>query len=136
MRLELHSPSNPEAIGRERKFFMKGIEKEICGVARINAGLEPMRFDLNGEKYESEPVYIDLLLSSDAFTAICDQAIDAYNNHLYMRATMTLVGDALQLIKRDPSMPRLLKPRELDISVFNGYGVKYFEINTIRSKST
>ena len=134
VRLDLHSPPNPEDIERERTFFMEGTGK-ICGVARINAGVEPKRFDFNGEEHESEPVYIDLFLCPDVFAAICDQAIEAYNNHLNMRATMTLVGDALQQIKRDPRMPWPLTPRELDISVFHGYGVKSFEIQTTLGKS-
>ena len=135
VRLDLHSPVNPEDIERERTFFMRGAGK-VCGVARINARVEPKRFDFNGEEHESEPVYIYLFLSPDAFAAICDQAIEAYNNHLNMGATMTLLGDALQQIKRDPRMDPVLKPRELDISVFHGYGVKSFKIYTMRSEST
>lgn len=127
--LEIHSPPNPESIEEERANFMGGVGK-LCGVAKIKAGVIPESFEINGVNHELEPVYVDLFLSHDAFAVINDQALDAFKNQFSIRATIILVGDALQQIKRDKTMPLLLKPRELDTTVFNGYGVKSIEIFT------
>jgi hypothetical protein len=134
VRLEIYSKPDEESLERIRVDFMGGTG-DPCGVVRVTAGLEPERFSFHGdgEDVETEPVYIDLFLSPDAFEAIRRQAAEAYDHRLIMRANMTLVGDALLAMNRDETMPFGLKPRELDISVFNGYGVRSFVISTTRS---
>lgn len=132
VRLDVHFKLDEE-IARIRADFMGGTG-DPCGVVRVTAGLEPDRFELHGESVETEPVYIDLLLSADAFGAIYRQAADAYDHRLVMRVRMILVGDALLSITRDKKMPLRLNPRELDISAFNGYGVKSFAISTVGNR--
>lgn len=127
VRLEIHSPPDTGDLERGRNNFMEG-SGDLCGVARINAGVEPEKHEYRGEKFESEPVYLDIHLPPHAFETISNQAAKAYGHRLAMRATMTLVGDALLSIKREKYMPLQLKPRELDTSTFNGYGVRRFEL--------
>jgi hypothetical protein len=133
VRLEIHSPPDMADLERGRTNFMEG-SGDLCGVARIKEGVEPEMHECRGEIIESEPVYIDIHLPPNAFETISSQAAKAHGHCLAMRATMTLVGVALLPIKREKTMPLKLKPRELDTSSFNGYGVRRFEL-LIRPKA-
>lgn len=129
VRLEIHSPPDQDDLERGRTNFMKG-SGDLCGIVRINAGVEPEQHEFRNEIFESEPVYIDIHLPPNAFERICSQASKACCHLFALRATMTLIGDALLSINRDKTMPLKLKPRELDVSSFNGYGVRSFELLT------
>ena len=105
-----------------------------CGVARVNAGVEPERFELDGETVEGDAILVVLDVSADAFEAIRRQAAEAYDHRRIMRATVTLIGDSLPQTDT-PTMSTLdamLWLKDLDVAKVQDYGVRGFKISGTR----
>lgn len=97
-----------------------------CGAAFVKAGVEAEQVEPEiGEPFEVEPVQVTVMVSTDAFEAICRQAAEAHDHRRIIGATVILAGNSL------PS-PRLkevsIRPKELDVSADRGYAVSSFEI--------
>lgn len=128
IRVNIDSPPDTEFLGKIRAICMGGVGNP-CGSVVIRIGVEPERFELDGEMVEAEPIEASLHLSHDAFEAIRHQAAEAYDHRRIMWATITLVGNALPATD-NPEIDTIfsLKPKDLDISADRGYGVRSFEI--------
>jgi hypothetical protein len=120
VRLEISSPPDPEWLGRVRA--ARGVD-EACGLVRVNAGVEPKRYEVDGEMIEEEPVKVILAVSGDAFEAIRHQASEAYDHRRIMWAKVTLIGKSLPELES-----AMLFLGDLDVSELRGYAVSDFEI--------
>lgn len=128
VRVEICSPPDTEILEKIRANYMGGAGKP-CGFVRIRAGVEPERFELDGEEAEAEPIEANLHLSPDAFEAIRRQAAEAYDHRRIIGATITLVGDALSATINPESLRPMSVPiKNLDISADKVYGVRGLEI--------
>lgn len=92
-----------------------------CGVAWINAGVEP------DEMHGTEPVRITIGLNDDAFDAFYRHASKADDDRRGLSANAVLVGPSL------PSSPDpilgFLSPKDLDVSTGKSYVVSDFNIS-------
>lgn len=131
VRLTVYTPLDGEFLRNVQASYM-GDTGNPCGVVTVRTGVEPERFELDGEMREIEPVIAQLHLSADAFEAIRRQAAEAYDHRRIMRATITLVGGAL------PAKDSRVKfwfghhLKDLDISKDQVYGIGGFEIGDTR----
>ena len=119
-RLEIYSPADPAWLEEVRTSLG---DSNACGCVTVRAGVEPDRFEIEGEAVEAEPVEVRLDMSADAFEAIRRQAADADDHHRIMWAKVTLSGDA---VPETDSHFTFLK--DLDVSKAQEYAVTGFEI--------
>ena len=70
VRLEIYSPPDPEWLGWPKHIRDTPSISHACGLARVNAGVEPEKFELDGETVEGSAVRVVLAVSADAFEAI------------------------------------------------------------------
>jgi hypothetical protein len=124
VRLEISSPPDPEWLGTV--CTARGVD-EACGLVRVNAGVEPKRYEVDGEMIEEEAVKVILAVNDDAFEAIRSQASEAYDHRRIMQAKVTLIGESLPETD-DPTSPFGLDLADLDVSTVQGYAVRGFEI--------
>ena len=131
VRLEISSPPDPEWLGWPRHIRDTPSISHACGLARVNAGVEPKRFELDGETVEGHAIRVVLAVSADAFEAIRRQASEAYDHRRIMQAKVTLIGESLPETD-DPTSPFGLDLADLDVSTVQGYAVRDFEISDTR----
>jgi hypothetical protein len=124
IRLEIYSPVDPDWLGWPKHIRDTPSIRHACGLARINAGVEPERLKLDGETVEGDSIRVVLAVSADAFEAIRRQAAEAYDHRRIMWAKITLIGEAI------PETDNIfgLNLADLNISTVQDYGVRDFEI--------
>lgn len=134
IRLEIYSPPDPEWLGWPKHIRDTPSISHACGLARVNADVEPETFELFGETVEDAAVRVVLAVSGDAFEAIRSQAAEAYDHRRILRAEVTLIGDALPEPDKPPvsALDLRLKPKHLDVSKAQDYGGRDFEISGTR----
>lgn len=134
VRIEIYSKTDEEFLERICMDYTGGMG-EPCGVVRVNAGVKPEQYENPyGEIDEFQPVSMDLFLTPVAFESIRRQVVEAHSLQLILRMQLTLFGEALLPLVRDKRMAVTIKPHELDVSVFHGYGVKHIVIFTTQIK--
>lgn len=133
--LNIYSPPSKRFL-EEAKISLIEDPLDLCGVVRVNAELETERYEYQGKIKEIPPISIDLHVNLKCFESIKFQILNALSLRMNIKVKLVLVADVLKKIERSKSMPMTIKPRELDISVFNWYGVKDFEIFTILPQDT
>lgn len=119
-RLNIYSPADPAWLEEVRTSLG---DSNACGYVAVRAGVEPDRFEIEGEAVEAEPVTVRLDMSADAFEAVQRQASDANNHNRIMWAKVALSGVALP---ETGSHFTFLK--DLDVSKTEKYAVTDLEI--------
>jgi len=134
VRLEIHSSPDPEWLGWLKHIRDTPSISHACGLARVNAGVEPEKFELFGETVEDAAVRVVLAVNADAFEAIQSQAAEAYDHRRILQAKVTLIGDSLPQADTSEvsTLDLWLKPKDLDVSKVQEYGVSDFEISGTR----
>ena len=131
VRLEVHSPPDPEWLGWPKHIRDTPSISHACGLARVNAGVEPEEFELFGETIEGPAIRVVLAVSADAFEAIRRQGAEAYDQRRIMQVKVTLIGDSLPETDDDDYIWGL-RLKDLDVSKVQDYGVRGFEISGTR----
>jgi hypothetical protein len=121
VRLEIYSPADLAWLEEIRTSL--GDCSNIFGCVWVRAGVEPDRFEIEGEAVETEPVTVRLDVSADTFETIRRQAADADDHHRIMWAKINLVGNALP-----ETDSHIIFLKDLDVSEAQGYAVTAFEI--------
>ncbi|MFC3284265.1 hypothetical protein [Litchfieldella rifensis] len=119
-RLNIYSPVDPAWLDEIRTSLG---DSDACGCVAVRAGVEPDRFEIEGEVVEAAPVTVRLDMSADAFEAIQRQAADANDHNRIMWAKVALSGVA---VPETDSHFTFLK--DLDVSTAEEYAVTGFEI--------
>lgn len=132
--LEIYSPPDPDWLEWPKHIRDKPSISHACGLASVNAGVEPENFELDGETVEGDAIRVVLAVNADAFEAIRSQAAEAYDQRRILQAKATLIGDALPEPDEPPvsALGLWLKPKDLDVSKAQEYGVRDFEISGTR----
>lgn len=120
VRVTISSPPDPDWLEKIRAAH--GVD-DACGAVLVNAGVEPDRFELDGESVEDEPVHVTVTMSADAFEAIRRQVAEASDHRRIMWATVTLAGNSLPKLESD-----FIRLKDLDVTERRGYAVSGFEI--------
>ncbi|MFQ5745564.1 MAG: hypothetical protein ACE5HV_18595 [Acidobacteriota bacterium] len=119
VRVDISSPPDPKWLGN---LGAAGDDGNVFGWIWVTAGVEPERFELDGEAVEAEPVEIKMEMDPDAFEAIRRQAAEADNHCRIMWATVTLAGKSL------PKLESRIRLKNLDVSAPREDTVIGFEI--------
>lgn len=119
-RLDIYSPADSAWLDKIRTSLG---DRSACGCVAVRAGVEPDRFEIEGETVETEPVTVRLDMCADAFEAIRRQAADANEHNRIMWAKITLSGVALP--ETDSEFIFL---KDLNVSNTGEYAVTAFEI--------
>ena len=128
VRLEIYSPPDPEWLGWLKHIRDTPSISHGCGLAGVNASVEPDRYELDGETVELDSITVVLAVNADAFEAISRQAAEAYDHRRIMQAKVTLIGESLP--GTDDATSRFgLHLADLDHSTVQDYGVRDFEIS-------
>lgn len=102
-------------------------DKSACGAASVEAGVEPERFELQGEMEEIEAIQVRLDVTEKTLEAIWRQVWPTDDHRRLLSAKVVLSGNAI------PDVDSLLVwPQHLDISQKREYAVKGFEIHNTR----
>ncbi|MFQ5757756.1 MAG: hypothetical protein ACE5H7_16880 [Acidiferrobacterales bacterium] len=128
--LDVYSPPDSDWLGWPKHIRDTPSISHACGLAAVTAGVEPEKFELFGETVEDAAVRVVLAVNADAFEAIRSQAAEAYDHRRILQAKVTLIGDTLPETDRPAVSP--LKPKDLDVSKAQDYGVRGFEISGTR----
>ncbi len=118
--LEMGSPPDREWLEKIRADLGGD---QVCGVTSITAGVEPDRFELDGDMVEAEPISIWLEVRPDAFEAISHLAKEADRRNEILRAAVKLTGDRLP-----DTQSSFTFLKDLDVSEQRDYAVESFEI--------
>ncbi len=124
VRMEICSPADSEWLDEVRVSLG---DSDACGCVSVRKGVEPDRFDIDGEMVEADSVTARLDMRPDAFEAIQRQVVDADDHQRIMRAKITLSGNAIP--KADSRFTFL---KDLDVSKAQDYAVRDFEIFNTR----
>lgn len=100
-----------------------------CGLVSIRVGVEPEKFEIDGENFEVEPILILLAVGADTFEAITRQISVAENHRRIMMMSVTLIGDSLPKTNNRVEMVAGLPLKNLDVSKPRDYWVRSFEVS-------